>query len=278
MNLQDIGATEIITVCILALAAVGFLKGLFRTVSALVCLGAAGYAALWGNEHAHDFTSSWSHAIPSIWVPKVVALLSGLVVFGVCRYLLNFLVDPFDESETGRKIGFGLPAAALSLVAGLALVWGSATAIRYAASLSELRDMQRTLSLKNNELTQHSSVLILKAQQALDASQIGQWQRQTDPFYTSGKLALSKLLIMYYDEPTRSQMLRNQELSTFLNHPEFIKLAYCAELKHYPESGKPREIFNAQAVNQALQQPDFRQRFNKIDLEALGSTYAQLSP
>lgn len=278
MSLQDLGATEIIAVCVLALAVVGFLKGLFRTVSALVCLGIAGYAAFWGYEHSHDFTASWSHAIPAIWAPKILALATGLVVFAICRYLLNFLIDPFDDSKTGKRIGFGLPAAALSLVAGLALVWLGATGIRYAASLSELRDIQRMLRHDNSEVAQQTSALILKAQKALDSSSIGIWQRKTDPFYATGKLALSKLLVLYHDEPTRQKLLEDKSVSSFLNHPQFINLAYSDEIKHYAEFGKSRDIFNSKAVTTALEQPDFLERFQKLDPELLKSTYAQPSP
>lgn len=278
MNLQDLGATEIIGICILALAVVGFLKGLFRTVSALICIGIAGYAALWGNEHAHDFTASWSHAVPAIWVPKIVALLTGLVVFFVCRYLLNFLVDPFDDSKTGKRIGFGLPAAALSLVAGLALVWVGATGIRYAASLSELRDTQRMLSIDTPEASKQTSVLLLRAQRALDESSIGLWQRKSDPLFAKNKLDLSKLLVMYYDEPTRKQLLQDPEVGKFLNHPQFIELAYSDELKNYKVSRKPREIYNSSAVATALEQPEFLSVFQQLDLKLLRSTSAQSSP
>jgi len=276
MNLQDLGATEIIGILVLSLAIVGFLKGLMRTVMALVCLGIAGYAALWGNEHAHDFTASWS-AIPSIWAPKIVALITGLVVFFICRYILHFLVDPFNDSKTGKRIGFGLPAAALSLCAGLVLIWLGLTGIRYAASLSELRDTQRMVLLDQSETLQQTSALILKAQQTLDNSSIGLWQRGTDPFYTSGKLALSKLLVMYHHEPTGIQLLKNPQVRQLLNHPEFIELVYSADLKQYAKSGKPREIFNSPSLNKALSQTTFKELFSKLDLNSLETISAQSS-
>lgn len=269
MNLQDLGATEIIGIAVLAivlaLAIVGFLKGLMRTVMALVCLGVAGYAALWGKEHAHDFTASWS-AIPSIWAPKIVALVTGLIVFIICRYLLNFLVDPFNDSQTGKKIGFGLPAAALSLCAGLLIIWLGFTGIRYAASLSELHDTRRSILMENSETARQTSAILLKAQHALDESDLGQWQRKTDPFYASGKLALSKLLVMYFHEPTRIELLKNPSVSQLLNHPSFIKLAYSKDIKKYAESGKPRELFNAPSLIDALNDSEFRNLFHQLDL------------
>jgi len=272
MNLQDLDASEIIGIAvvtiILALAIVGFVKGLIRTVVALVCLGLSGYAAFWGHEHALDFTSSWS-VIPSIWTPKIVALVTGVVTLITCRYLLNFLVAPLNDSKAGKQFGFGLPAAALSLCAGLALIWGGITGIRYAASLSELHDTRRMLLLEDHDEFRQTSTFLLKAQSYLDESAIGQWQRKTDPFYASGKLALSKLLVMYHDEPTRIKLLKHPSVSHLLNHPSFIKLAYSKEIKNYAESGKPREIFNSPALKEALETPEFLELFKKLDLNLL---------
>ncbi len=275
MNLQDLGATEFIGIAILALAVVGFMKGLIRTVFALICLGVAGYAALWGNEHAHDFTASWSNAIPAIWLPKVVALISGLIVFFTCRYLLNFLVDPFNDSKAGKRVGFGLPAAALSLCAGLAILWLGLTGIRYAASLAELRDTQRMLLLEEtNDTARQTSALLLKANFLISDSAIGKWQQQTDPLYASGKLALSKLLVMYHHKPTRKALLENPATRKLLNHPTFLELAYSDEIKSYAESGKPREIFNSTSVTKALDNPEFMKSFYLLDLHSFSSNNA----
>jgi len=272
MNLPDLDASEMIALAIvtviLALAIVGFVKGLIRTVMALLCLGLAGYAAFWGHEHALDFTKSWS-VIPSIWAPKIVALITGVLTLMVCRYLLKFLIDPLNETRAGQRFGFGLPAAALSLCAGLALIWGGISGIRYAASISELHDTRRFITLKNSDEFRQTSALLLKAQKFIDHTAIGQWQRKTDPFYTSGKLALSQLLVMYHDEPTRIKLLKHPAISHLLNHPSFIKLAYSKDIKHYAESGKPRDIFNSPALKEALNTPEFVDLFKKIDIASL---------
>jgi hypothetical protein len=272
MNLHDLNATELIGIAvitaILALAIIGFVKGLIRTVMALVCLGGAGYAALWGHEHAFDFTSSWS-VIPSIWAPKIVGLATGIIVFFICQYILRFLVDPFNKSKTGQRIGFGLPAAALSLCAGLILIWLTLIGIRYAASLSELHDTRRMLLLEKTDKFHQTSILLVRARTLIDQSIIGEWQRKTDPFYYSDKLALSKLLVIYHDEPSRIKLLKIPAVSHLLNHPSFIKLAYSPDIKRYGESGKPREIYNSPALKEALETPEFLKLFKQIDLSQL---------
>ena len=254
MNFPDLGATGIIAAVIVALATIGFLKGLIRTVLALVCLGIAGYAALWGNEHANDLTAPWM-ANPGPWMPKAIAIVTGLIVFSICRYLLNFLIDPFDRSKTGKKIGFGLPAAALSLCAGLVILWLGFTGIRYGGTLAELRHTRHlVLNQGKADTADYTAPLLLRAKQALDASSAGKWQRDTDPFYSPERLTLCKLLILYHHAPTREEMLRDSLLNPLLNHELFLQLAYAEEIQSLSQSGRPRLLFHAAPIDTFLQE------------------------
>lgn len=264
MSFPDLGATGIIAAVIVALAVIGFLKGLVRTVLALVCLGIAGYAALWGHEHASDLTSPWMEN-PGAWVPKVIGVLTGLAVFFICRYLLKFLVNPFNESRTGKKIGFGLPAAALSLCAGFAIIWLGFTGIRYGGSLAELRHTRHlVLNQGDEDSADYPTPLLVRAKHALDASSAGQWQLRTDPFDDPVRLKLCKLLILYHHPPTRRKMLADPELSTLLNDAAFLELAYAEPVPALAQSGKPRELLHCNPVAGFLSQPEQRARISGI--------------
>ncbi len=256
MSLPDLGATGIIAAVILALAVIGFLKGLIRTVLAMICLGIAGYAALWGNEHASDLTAPWMEN-PGPWMPKIIGVATGLVVFFICRYLLHFLIDPFDRSKTGKKIGFGLPAAALSLCAGLAILWLGFTGIRYGGSLSELRHTRHLILNQGKEdSADYSTPLLLRAKQALDASSAGQWQRRSDFLDAPIKLQLCKLIILYHNGTTREKMLRDRLLIPLLNSSAFLELAYNGDVQQFAQSGKPRELYHAEPVGAYLKKGD----------------------
>lgn len=252
MTLPDIGATGIICLVILAFAVIGFIKGLIRTVFAMVCLGIAGYTALWGNEHASDLTGPWVEN-PGPWLPKIIAVVTGLAVFFICRYLLHFLVNPFNASSTGKRFGFGLPAAIVSLCTGLIIIWVAFTGIRYAGSLAEIRHTRHLiLGEEEKDRIAAAEPLLLKAKHALDSSSVGKWQRRIDPIHTPGKLTLCKLLIMNSHTQTRVKMLMEPEIHRVLNNPVFIHLAFDDNIKELTQSGNPRQLFHQKKIIQAL--------------------------
>ena len=80
MDLSGIGATGIIALVLLAFAAIGFIKGLIRTVSSMICLALSGYAALWANQNTHELSGSLISET-NTWLPKVAAAVAGLTVF-----------------------------------------------------------------------------------------------------------------------------------------------------------------------------------------------------
>ena len=252
MSFPDLGATGIIAAVVLALTVIGFLKGLIRTLLALICLGIAGYAALWGNEHASDLTAPWMQN-PGPWVPKVIAIITGLAVFFICRYLLHFLIDPFNRSKTGKKIGYGLPAAILSLCSGLIILWLGFTGIRYGGSLAELRHTRHLiLHQDTDDNNDYAPPVLLRAKLALDASSAGKWQRQTDIFDDPDRLLLCKLLILYHHGPTRHEMLKDEILNPILNDPSFVGLAYSDSIPGLSQSGKPRKLYHNPEISSFL--------------------------
>ena len=122
MNQHDIGIVGIIGIILLAFASIGFCKGLIRTLLATLCLVIAVYVAIWGQEHAHELTGSLIKN-PGPWLSWSIGLITGIIAFLICRYLLHFLVDPFNSSKTGRHIGFGFPAAVITFCMGAAFIW-----------------------------------------------------------------------------------------------------------------------------------------------------------
>ncbi|MBK1830296.1 CvpA family protein [Verrucomicrobiaceae bacterium R5-34] len=265
MNIPDLGATGIIGVIIVAFFVIGFLKGLIRTVLALICLAIGGYTALWGHEHASELTGPWI-SNPGPWLPKIIAVITGLVVFFICRFLLKFLVDPFDRSKTGERFGFGLPAALMSLCAGLIVLWAAFTGVRYAGSLAEIRHTRHlVLANHGSDAESVTEPLLMQAKHSLDSSSVGQWQRTTDPFDHPDRIALCKLLIMYHHPQIRQKMLLDRELNELLNDPIFIAAAYDQDVATHSQSGRPRELYHDVAVITALTHSSFATKLQMLD-------------
>ena len=263
MSFPDIGAFGIIAVIIGAIAIIGFIRGLIRTALALICLAIAAYTGLWGHEHTNQLISSGTASLGP-WLPKIVAVITGLTVFFICRYLLKFLVDPFNQSAAGKKIGFGLPAAVISLCMGLALIWIACTGIRYLGSLTEIKQTQQIITAQKERNNLPLEPTLLSLQRLLDSHSLGKWQRDTDFTHAPNQIKLSKLLILYHHTPTRDKMLQNNMLNPLLNHTAFLELAYKASIQELSQSEKYRALLHSPHLRAFLSREKNREALAQI--------------
>ena len=276
MNLQDIGIVGTVGIILLAFATVGFCKGLIRTLLAILCLVIAGYVTIWGQEHAHELTGSWVKN-PGPWLSWGIGIITGLLAFILCRYLLHFLVDPFNSSKTGRRIGFGFPAALITFSLGVAFIWLLFLGIRCGGSLAEIEDTQFKLredednSPTQDRIHRYTTPLLLEAKRVIDASSAGQWHQLTDPFHSPEKITLCKILILYHHTPSRHRMLKIPELNALLNQASLIDLAHRDEIIEAALSQHPGELFFAQAVSKALSNQALLVPLRKVTSDDLSS-------
>lgn len=276
MNFQDIGTVGIIGIILLTFASIGFCKGLIRTLLAILCLVIAGYVAIWGQEHAHELTGSWVKN-PGPWLSWGIGIIAGLIAFILCRYLLHFLVNPFNSSKTGRRIGFGFPAALITFCLGAAFIWLLLSGIRCGGSLAEIEDTQFKLhegddnSSTDDRIHRYTTPLLLRAKRALDTSSAGKWHQLTDPFHSPEKITLCKILIFYHHTPSRHRMLKIPALNALLNQASLIDLAHRDEIKKAVVSQHPGELFFAQAVSNALSNQTLLVPLRKVTSDDLSS-------
>ena len=274
MNLQDIGTVGIIGIVLLTFATIGFCKGLIRTILAILCLVITGYVAIWGQEHAHELTGSWVKN-PGPWLSWGVGIIAGLVAFILCRYLLHFLVDPFNSSKTGRRIGFGLPAAFITFFVGAAFIWLLLSGIRYGGSLAEIEDTQFQLlededsSSTQDRIHRYTTPLLLKAKRLLDTSSAGKWHQLTDPFYSPEKITLCKILVLYHHTPSRHRMMKTPKLSALLNQASLIDLAHRDEIKKAAISGNAHTLYSADTITKALADSELTEQLHDLGSDHL---------
>ena len=275
MDLSGIGATGIIALVLLAFAAIGFIKGLIRTVSSMICLALSGYAALWANQNTHELSGSLISET-NTWLPKVAAAVAGLTVFFIGRYILKFIANPFEKSEKNKEkekgFNFGLPSALICLLISLAIFWIGSNIINHSGNLSEIRQTQSLiLSGKDKETVLAAEPLLLKAKHFISSSLLGKLQRKTDPFHTPGNLSLCQLLIMNTDTDTRVEMLKHSEIHDVLNNPLFINLAFDDELKDVIQSGDSKEILKHPKVLQAIEDETLKNSITTLPDSLLSS-------
>lgn len=261
MNIQDIGFFGITGCIILACILAGFFKGLMRALIGIFCLSLAGYTVLRVHRHANLFTGQWAGSHQD-WLSWLLAILAGILTLMLCRYLLNFLVDPFNATKTGQRIGFGPPAALLVFLPACAFLWLGLAGLRYGGCLVELQDTRQRLGTSHGQASTHSEVveratpLLLKATHALEQSSVGEWHRPYDPFHHPEKTRLCQILVLYNHTRTRDIMLGKAEFNTLVNLSSFLELAYEEQIKATSKSVYPGKLLTMSAVSDTLKDPD----------------------
>jgi uncharacterized membrane protein required for colicin V production len=274
MDILDLGATGAICFVLLLLALIGFFKGFIRMLLGILCLGAAGYSGYWTFGNALELFGIPA-AQSATWLPWLISIASGLIIYATSHYLCNFIIDPFNTSKTGRRIGFGVPAALITLSIGIVSIWLLLSAIRFGGSVAELAQFQ--LSFEGDDrhppmqvsIKQLSIPILIKAKNMVDTSTGGAWHLRKDPFHTPGKITLCKLLILYHHAPSRIKMLKTPRLATLLNHPTFLGIAHQQDVKSATMSQQVSKLYSSQRVTTALSDKEFLDLVVNLDSSAL---------
>ena len=107
--------------------------------------------------------------------------------------------------------------------------------------------------------------MLIKVKNIVDTSTYGAWHLKKDPFYTSGKITLCKILILYHHAPSRTKMLKTPELKALLNHSTFLKIAHQQEVKQATTSQQVNKLYSSQSVGAALSDKDFLQLLTDLE-------------
>ena len=244
MNFQNLDASVIITLVILAFVVIGFVKGLIQIILTLIALCAATYCAWLGYDFIQVITYNDS------LIPTIGSFIIWAVVFILCQKILRFIINPFNASKTGKTVGFGKPAAIISFFAVIAVTWVALTSVRYAGSIAELRDTQNYLK---GQPVKSRDAAIIGLKSILDNSIIGHWQAMSDPINSPSKLAMSKIMLMYHDRPMRARMLEAPVFDSILKNHSFLEIAYLDDLKNISINGQYTALYHHPVIKEVVQ-------------------------
>lgn len=263
MNWSDIGTYGVIGVILLIFAATGFFRGLIGTTLGILCLCIAAYCTYWVHQHAYELIAPRLEN-PQPWLCWTAAVAAGLLAFIVCRFLFRFLIDPFNVSKTGQRIGFGFPAALITGCMGIAFIWMTLVGVRYAGCVAELQHTSTATRAEQPEAgtvqITHERVLpwLITARQSLNQSSLGHWLLRTDPLHLEDRLNLSKLLVYYHHTRSRHTMLRKQEFLIIINQTAFLNLAHDPITKKAALSDYPVALLSSPGLTHALKDESLR--------------------
>ena len=272
MNLSGIGTFGIIAIILFVFAATGFFRGFIRTTLGITCLAISGYCAYWMHQNVYQLITPWM-SNPQPWLCGIIAIGAGLAAFIISRYIFHFVIDPFNVSKTGQSIGFGLPAALITLAIGSVFIWLSLAGVRYLGSAAELQ--QTRFQISNDDephdtwsiANQHIIPHFISAKQWLNSSSLGSWHLETDLFHSAGKVQLCQLLIHYHHEPSRLAMLKDVGLSELVNETTFLELAHAEGIKEISASDFPVGLLSSGHVKTALTNKALSQELTNLSSE-----------
>jgi hypothetical protein len=258
MSIEDIGITGILLLVLAFFFIVGFVKGLIKTLMALITLGGSGLAAWWGFNHGPSFLGQYFENLPE-WTSTVCSIFSGVLVFYLFYRIFQFVVNPFSGQDTDKKKpwNFGFPAATTSFLFAACSVYFVINRLRTSDELAKLNHLMHQENApieKNSGLHQFLITSITK-------SQIGKIILEHDPLWDSNRGKLAKLAILY-------QNLNSQEIV----HNPIIKEIFViqqSEIIKAIEKNDASSLWQAEALKKALSIESLKEKLQKLEFESL---------
>lgn len=208
-NIHELGTSGVITIVVVVLTLLGFIKGAVKLVFLLFTLAGAGYAGYWGSEvGVHYIQGVWPGA-PE-YLGTACAAVCGLVAFYLLSKIFGFFTDPFEKSGFISRIAFGIPAALVSLIAAVGLVWLSLNFLKDKGAEGELKYwITQDDSEDGGRLKDYPVLASLK--QKFDSSAVGKAVSGLYGYHDREKHNLAKLLVIANTSMDKMRYLAQDE-------------------------------------------------------------------
>ncbi len=264
MDFSGIGIVGILLLVLVFFALVGFVKGLAKTLMALVTLAASGFAAWWSYNHGPSRLGLYFENVPD-FMNIVCAMFSGVLIFYVLYKIFYFIAHPFEsEDEEERKKGwnFGFPAGLISLMFAACFVYFCVNRMRTTDELSELKQMMaHGAGSADQRSGWHKTVM-----DQLNGSALGKWLFRHDPLWDDNKAKLAKLAIIYYQSGPEG-LANNPQATAVLTDPEFAEwVVQQADLVKALKDQDPSALWESGILEKALEQPDLLAKVTEVEL------------
>jgi len=225
IDLSELSTTGVATLVILVFTVVGFIRGAVKLVFMLFSIAGAGIAAYWGSEVAFaKAQATWAAAPP--WLGDAIALGCAIFAFFLLTKIFSFFIDPFETSNFVGQFVFGIPAAIISLVAAVALIWVSLIFLNDKGSESEIRYFEIGDGENEDDVEiSRSYSKIAKLKQLFEGSVIGKPVMNFYQINESEKYHLAKLLVIAKNSPEKmASMADNAAVRGLFDNHNMVEL------------------------------------------------------
>ena len=283
IDFSELTTTGVATLMILVFTVVGFIRGAVRLVFMLFSLAGAGYAAYWGAEVGFvKAQANWA-AAPA-WLSDVLALGCGVITLILLLKIFKFFIDPFETSNFVGRFVFGVPAAIISLVAAVALIWGSLVFLHDKGTQSEIRYWlaQDDIETRDNveikvegegevvNEVERSYSRLAKAKQLFESSIIGKPMMSFYQIKEGEESHLAKLLIIAKNSPEKmASMADNAAVRGLFDNPHMTELLEDETVTQLIKDDNYDGLLSFFFHDRTLTRSQLRSDLEKIEVEDL---------
>lgn len=247
----EIGIVGGLILIVISFCIIGFIKGLVKTLMALITLSVSGFTSWWGYNHG---SSQVKHYIPEApeFTNIICSVVGGGLVFYLFYKIFHFIVNPFDGDDDGKKKwNFGFPAASVSFLFALCFVYFVINRMRTTEELDKMKAMMAH-GIENAPAREGIHKFIIEN---LQSSTIGQFIFQNDPLWEQNRAKIAKLAIIHVKSGAQS-LAENPQASEILTHPDFLEwISKNSDIAATIEAGDPSALWNSGALEQLLDHP-----------------------
>jgi hypothetical protein len=202
---NDIGISGLIVAVICAFTALGFVRGVVKLIFLLFTIAGTGYAAYWGSYEGLSYLQrSWAGAPGQL--AHVFAAICGLVSFYLLSKIFGFFTDPFQNTDFLSRFAFGVPAALVSLIAVISLIWLSLNFLKDKGAEGEIKYLI-TQDDKDEDARMKSYPTLANLKQRFESVGMGQSMANIYKLHDTEKYTLIKLLVISLTDPERTKQL-----------------------------------------------------------------------
>lgn len=259
LDLPNIISGSAIGLVVIALSAIGFMKGSARMFFGLIALCAAALIAYWGFKRGGAI-AGYIISEPDSWMSGAVGIILGLAVFFAARAIFGLVIKPTKVHE-GKKQNNGGLGALFGLISGLVLSWFVFSSARYVGTLTEFQWIKSCLA-EEDKITKAPQPLLVQLRDLLDGTIIGSFHRQYDPLNSPVRAEIAKLRILTEHPYAITQVkvdngvraaLRQSDIRDFLmKSPDLSAFIKESKFDHLIESPSIHTLSAIPAAQEAL--------------------------
>lgn len=272
--LDQTALTIAMVAVVLLFAIVGILKGILKTILALISLSIAAAAFLFGLLQSPPHIAKF---VPEAagWMPLVAGAVCALLTLAIIHLVGGIFSGKAklpsiggDSEEPSVKKRSPL-ALIFGVIIGLLALDGAITGLRYFGTRAELAHLQTYV--KDGQEAAGELPFMARAKQWLDQSPIATLQEKVDflnhPDYRS-RLNLTKLLIISGDRADLAAALQAPENREVLQIPEILALTTTADdLREAIAAGDFEKVYQDPRFQRLTTRPSTKRELLKVNLE-----------